>query len=128
MSSACHFWYEHNDLVEDCQAFQALYFQRHRGEYLAVYPVNNREEDLPMSQQLSREELTELVKAIQTVRDPETGRTLAEAEHTALVVKFAKGIPPGGSDLIYYPQLVEGFPGDREPTVEEIVDMALREI
>lgn len=98
------------------------------GEYLAVYPVNNREEDLPMSQQLSREELTELVKAIQTVRDPETGRTLAEAEHTALVVKFAKGIPPGGSDLIYYPQLVEGFPGDREPTVEEIVDMALREI
>ena len=80
-----------------------------------------------MSQELSRAELTELVKAIQTVRDPKTGRTLTEAEHTALVVKFAKGIPhPGGSDLIYYPQLVQGFPEDREPTVDEIVDMALR--
>ena len=78
---------------------------------------------------MSREELTELVKAIQTVRDPETGRTLTEAEHTALVVKFAKGIRhPGGSDLIYYPQLVEGFPRDREPTVDEIVDMAMKDI
>ena len=76
---------------------------------------------------MSREELAELVKAIQTVRDPKTGRTLTEAEHTALVVKFAKGIPhPGGSDLIYYPQLVKGFPKDREPTADEIVDMALK--
>ena len=82
-----------------------------------------------MSQELSRAELTELVKAIQTVREPKTGRTLTEAEHTALVVKFAKDIPhPGGSDLIYYPQLVEGFPKDREPTVDEIVDMALKNV
>ncbi len=129
VSQACHHWYEENNLVEDYQAFQALYFQQHRGEYLAVYPINNQEEGVPMFQESSREDLTQLVRAIQTVRDPETGRELTEAEHTALVVKFAKGIPhPGGSDLIYYPQLVEGFPRDREPSVEEIVDMALREI
>lgn len=78
---------------------------------------------------MSREELTELVKAIQTVRDPETGRAFTEAEHTALVVKFEKSIKhPGGSDLIYYPQLIEGFPKGREPTIDEIVDMAMKGI
>ena len=47
----------------------------------------------------------------------------------ALVAKFKKSIRhPGGSDLIYYPQLIDGFPKDREPTVDEIVDMAMKEI
>lgn len=55
-----------------------------------------------MPQTLSREELIDLVKAIQTVCDPETGRPLTEQEHCALVVKFQKGIRhPGGSDLMY---------------------------
>ena len=76
-----------------------------------------------MSQKLSREELAELVKTIQTVRDQKTGRTLSEEEHCALLTKFKKSIShPGGSDLIYYPELV-GLP--REPSVDEIVDMAL---
>ena len=43
-----------------------------------------------MFRELSGEELTELVKAIQTVRDQKTGRTLTEAEHAALVAKFKK--------------------------------------
>ena len=82
-----------------------------------------------MSQELSREELIELVETIQTVFDKKTGKYLTEEEHTALVVKFKQSIKhPGGSDLIYYPELVEGFPKDRDPTVEEIVDMAMKGI
>lgn len=82
-----------------------------------------------MSQELSRDELVDLVETIQTVHDKKTGRLLTEEEHAALVVKFKKSIKhPGGSDLIYYPELIEGYPKDREPTVDEIVDMALKEI
>lgn len=77
-----------------------------------------------MPQKLSRDELIALIKTIQTVRDQETGRRLTEKEHCALVVKFKKSIlHPGGSDLIYYPKLA-GLP--REPTAEEIADLALR--
>ncbi len=51
-------------------------------------------------------------------------RLLTEEEHCALVAKFRKGINhPGGSDLIYYPELV-GLP--KEPTVDEIVDLAIK--
>lgn len=76
-----------------------------------------------MAEQLSREELIELVKMIQTVRDKD-GRRLGEEEHHGLVMKFVKSVPhPGGTDLIYYPQLV-GLPP--EPTAEEIVDFALK--
>ncbi|MCI8870003.1 MAG: hypothetical protein HFF39_05590 [Lawsonibacter sp.] len=82
-----------------------------------------------MSEIMSREELTSLIESIQTIRDKKTGKPLTEKEHTALVVKFKKSIRhPGGSDLIYYPQLIEGFPKDREPTVEEIADMAMKGI
>lgn len=77
-----------------------------------------------MEQKLSREELVDLVETIMSVHDKKTGRLLTEEEHCALVVKFAKGINhPGGSDLIYYPELV-GLP--KEPTVDEIVDMAMK--
>jgi len=77
-----------------------------------------------MEQKLSREELIDLVESIISVKDKKTGRGLTEKEHTALVVKFAKGINhPGGSDLIYYPELV-GLPN--EPTVDEIVDLAMK--
>lgn len=77
-----------------------------------------------MEQKLSREELIDLVESIMRVQDIKTGRVLTEKEHTALVVKFQKGINhPGGSDLIYYPELV-GLP--KEPTVDEIVDLAMR--
>lgn len=40
----CHFWYEHNNQVEDYQAFQALYFSQHQEEYLAVYPINRKDD------------------------------------------------------------------------------------
>ncbi len=78
-----------------------------------------------MEQKLSRKELVDLVEAIMTVRDKK-GNVLSEEEHTALVVKFKKSIVhPGGSDLIYYPELV-GLPN--EPTVDEIVDLAIKGI
>ncbi len=82
-----------------------------------------------MPQGMSREELADLVEAIQTVHDKKTGRPLTEEEHTALVIKFKQSIQhPGGSDLIYYPELIVGYPKDREPTVDEIVDMAMKGI
>ena len=75
---------------------------------------------------MSREELTELVEMIMTVRDKKTGKVLSEEEHLALVVKFKKGINhPGGTDLIYYPELV-GLPP--QPTVDEVVDLAIKGI
>lgn len=77
-----------------------------------------------MEQKATREELVDLVETIMSVHDKKTGRLLTEEEHCALVVKFEKGINhPGGSDLIYYPELV-GLP--REATVDEIVDLAMK--
>lgn len=79
-----------------------------------------------MKQKLSREELVDLVETIISVHDKKTGRLLTEEEHCALVAKFKKGIThPGGSDLIYYPELV-GLPP--EPTVDKIVDLAMKGI
>ena len=82
-----------------------------------------------MALTLSREELADLVETIMTVREKGTGRKLTEEEHCTLVAKFSRSINhPGGSDLIYYPELIGGYPKGREPTVDEIVDMAIREI
>ena len=82
-----------------------------------------------MSEMLPREELMDLVKRIMTVRDQETGRVFTEEVHTAMVVKFKNSIcDPGGSDLIYYPELIEGYPKERELTLDEIVDMAMKDI
>ena len=79
-----------------------------------------------MSQKLSREEFLDLVKSIMTVRNINTGALLSEQEHHALVMKFKDNINhPGGTDLIYYPELV-GLPS--EPTAEEIVDLAMKGI
>lgn len=77
-----------------------------------------------MSQKITREELVDLVETIMTVRDKNTGELLSEEDHHALVLKFKKSINhPGGSDLIYYPELV-GLP--QHPTIDEIVDLAMR--
>lgn len=80
--------------------------------------------------ELSREELVELVESIMTVRDKKTGRKLSEQEHCDLVNKFKKSIKhPGGSDLIYYPNLIKEFADlNREPTVDEIVDLAMKDV
>lgn len=79
-----------------------------------------------MAEKLSREELVDLVETIMTVRDKNTNELLPEEEHHALVIKFKKSINhPGGTDLIYYPELV-GLPP--EPTVDEIVDLAIKGI
>jgi len=75
---------------------------------------------------MTREELVDLVEAIISMEDKKTKKRLSEEEHCALVVKFKKSINhPGGSDLIYYPELV-GLPS--EPTVDEIVDLAIKGI
>ncbi len=77
-----------------------------------------------MSQKMSREELVDLVETIMTVRDKKTGKLLSEEEHDKLVLEFEENINhPGGSDLIYYPELV-GLPP--EPTVDEIVDLEMQ--
>lgn len=77
-----------------------------------------------MAEKLSKEELADLVESIMHVCDKKTGRQLTEEEHDALVLKFEQGIShPGGSDLIFYPELV-GLP--KEATVDEIVDLAMK--
>lgn len=79
-----------------------------------------------MAEEMSREELVDLVKEIITVRENGTNRVFTEEEHHALVLKFKKNINhPGGSDLIYYPELV-GLPP--KPTVDAIVDLAIKGI
>lgn len=79
-----------------------------------------------MSQKMTREELVELVETITTLRDKNTNKLLSEEEIHELVLKFESGINhPGGSDLLFYPQLV-GLPS--EPTVDEIVDLAMKGI
>ena len=79
-----------------------------------------------MEQKLSRDEIADLVEAITSMRDKETGRILTEEEHHALVIKFKRGINhPGGTDLIFYPQLV-GLP--KEPTIDEIVNLAMKDV
>ncbi len=77
-----------------------------------------------MAESMNREELVDLVEMIISVRDKTTNRKLSEMEHFNLVKKFEQNIKhPGGSDLIYYPQLV-GLP--LNPTVDEIVDLAMK--
>lgn len=77
-----------------------------------------------MAESMNREELADLVEMIISVRDKATNRKLSEMEHFNLVKKFEQNIKhPGGSDLIYYPQLV-GLP--LNPTVDEIVDLAMK--
>lgn len=79
-----------------------------------------------MSQKLSKEDLVDLVDSIINVYDKKTKKDLTEKEHVALIVKFRRGINhPGGSDLIYYPELV-CLP--KNPTIEEIVDLALKRV
>ena len=67
----------------------------------------------------------DLVQSIISLHD-KNGHKLTEEEHHELVIKFKRGIKhPGGTDLIYYPELV-GLPA--HATVDEIVDLALKGI
>ncbi|MCM1214355.1 MAG: bacteriocin immunity protein [Lachnospiraceae bacterium] len=79
-----------------------------------------------MSEKLSREELVDLVGSIMTMRDKKTGKKLSGKAHHEMVMKFKQSIDhPGGTDLIYYPESV-GLSAN--PTVDEIVDLAIKEI
>jgi hypothetical protein len=67
---------------------------------------------------LSREEMVEIVsRAMAGEGDPECDfyleLFLASCKH------------PSGTDLIFWPELVPELPQDREPTAEEIADLAL---
>ncbi|MCM1541258.1 MAG: bacteriocin immunity protein [Blautia sp.] len=77
-----------------------------------------------MSEMLSREELVSLVESIMTMRDKTTGKKLSGKAHHEMVMKFKQSINhPGGTDLIYEPELV-GLSAN--PTVDEIVDLAMK--
>lgn len=79
-----------------------------------------------MSEKMSKEELMYLVETIMTMYDKKNEKKINAYEQDALVIKFMKSIKhPGGSDLIFYPELV-GLPP--EPSVEEIVDLAMKGI
>ena len=79
--------------------------------------------ELPASQ-LSREDLADIVEMLTTMKDKATGKVLSEAEGDGLVMTFTENINhPGGSDLIFYPELV-GLPPN--PTVDEIVELAIK--
>ena len=86
----------------------------------------NKRRSGDMSQEMTRQELIDLVETIRTMYDKNTQKELSEKEHVALVVKFEQSIKhPGGSDLIFYPELVGLSP---KPTVDEIVDLAMKGI
>ena len=75
---------------------------------------------------MSREELIDLVETIITMYDKKNQKELDAYEQDTLVIKFEDNINhPGGSDLIFYPELV-GLPD--EASVEEIVDLAMKGI
>jgi Colicin immunity protein / pyocin immunity protein len=84
----------------------------HVAERLAVYQ--------PVKPQLDREELLKLVRRISANEGSE-----AEIDE-AIEVFQANCKHPSGSDLIFWPNLVPEFGQGREPTVEEIVDLAMR--
>ena len=79
-----------------------------------------------MSKKMSREELIDLTEAVMTMYDKNTKRMLEADEQDALAVKFIENINhPGGTDLIFYPELV-GLPSN--PSVYKIVDLAMKGI
>lgn len=79
-----------------------------------------------MSEKMSKEELMYLVETIMTMYDKKNKKKINAYEQDTLVIKFKKNIKhPGGSDLIFYPELVGLSP---EPSVEEIVDLAMKGI
>ena len=92
---------------------------------LRKYEFLEREE-ITTKQKMSREELIDLTEALMTMYNKTTKRLLTEKEQDALAVKFDKSINhPGGTDLIFYPELV-GLPDNA--SVYEIVDLAMQGI
>jgi hypothetical protein len=64
-----------------------------------------------------RDEMIEIVKRIMACQDD-------QIFYVQLFVANCKH--PSETDLIFWPDLVPEFSGDREPTVEEIVDLAMK--
>ena len=76
---------------------------------------------------LNREEITKIVSILSNGGfDEESGKDYSEDELCQLTMYFEKNIPNShGTDLIYYPELC-GF-NTNDPTIEEIVDKAMKE-
>ena len=67
----------------------------------------------------------ELIESIMSVRK-KTNKVLTEKEYHELVLKFKRSLKNlGGSDLIYYLELV-GLP--KESTAEEVADLTMKGI
>lgn len=66
---------------------------------------------------LSREEMAEIVSRI---------RVRGDHRDFYLELFAANCRHPSGTDLIYWPDLVPELPQDRQPTAEEIADLAVR--
>jgi hypothetical protein len=96
------------------------------GEFQGIYGVEDHEDwvrgilysRLLMQTTLTREEMKEIVS-----------RTRPSPENPDwkfyLKLFFVNCRHPSGSDLLFWPQLVPELPKGREPTVDEIADLAL---
>lgn len=96
------------------EAFQGIYGAEDHEDWVrrALY-----RRSLAPSPDLSRAEMAEIVSrviACDASRDFYLELFLVNCAH------------PSGSDLIFWPDLVPDLPKDREPTAEEIADLALR--
>jgi hypothetical protein len=72
-----------------------------------------------MSQQLSREEMLELVARIYRARGS------GEDAQEDIELFRANCVHPSGIDIMFWPELVPELAG-RVPTVEEVVDLAMQ--
>ncbi len=115
---------ERNDELAEFNrlAGTAIPLQEFQGIYRAVNPedfvrdVLHRRSLKPIPD-LSRAEMVEIVSRLQT----QAGKS-EESYYFNLFQMHCKH--PGGSNLIYYPEMVSELPQDREPTAEEIADCA----
>lgn len=83
-------------------------------------------EERTMKQKMSREELIDLTETIMARFNKTTKKMLTDEEFDKVLTKFKDSINhPGGTDLIFHPDLV-GLPDN--PSVYEIVDLAMKGI
>jgi hypothetical protein len=75
------------------------------------------QQSLTPSPDLSRSEMVEIVSRVMA----------CDADHNFYLELFLVNCKhPSGSDLIFWPNLVPELPQDREPTAQDIADLAMR--